>query len=110
MCSLCAALGGSRYWTDAAGRDAFAGDGRKVTLRAERERRVAFLDRLLGHYGLSIRDFGGNSYVLMDRRGRRENVYNLAGMWPQVEAMAATQVDPLDAALLERLAAGSNAT
>ncbi|MFG1294243.1 hypothetical protein [Xanthobacter variabilis] len=109
MCSLCAALGGSRYWTDAAGREAFSRGGHKVTLREERERRVAFLDRMLAHYGLSIRDWGGNSYVLMDRRGRRENVYNLAGIWALVDTMAATECDPLDPALLARLAPESPA-
>lgn len=107
MCSLCAALGGSRYWTDAAGNTAFSHDGRKVTLRAERMRRVAFLDLILGHYGLSVRDWGGNSYVLMDRRGRRENVYNLAGIWTLVDEMSAADCDPLDPELLARLQAAT---
>ncbi|PWR19498.1 hypothetical protein [Zavarzinia aquatilis] len=107
MCGLCAALGGSRYWTDAAGSDAFTRNGGKVTLRAERERRVAFLNRVLDHYGLTVHDWGGNSYVLSDRRGRRENVYNLEGIWSLVDRMAATDCDPLDPALLSRLGGAS---
>jgi len=103
MCSLCAALGGSRYWTDAAGHDEFRHNGGKVTLRVEREKRVNFLNHILAISGLSISDWGGNSYVLEDGNGRRENVYNLAGIWDAVDEMVTTPCDPLDADFLEKM-------
>lgn len=103
MCSLCAGLGGSRYWTDAAGQDAFRRHGRKVTLRSEREERVRLLDRVLGVYGVTIKDWGGNSYLLEDSQGRRQNVYNLAGIWEVLDRMTGRPCDPLDPVLLEHL-------
>jgi hypothetical protein len=74
-----------------------------MTLRRERENRVAFLNRLLGFYGISIKDWGGNSYVLQDRDGHRQNVYNLTGIWAAVDALNGGGSDPLDSALLEHL-------
>lgn len=105
MCGLCGALGGSRYWLDAAGQDQFSQGGQKVTLRSERENRIALLGPVLSHYGLAVFDWGGNSYVLTDRNGRRENVYTLTGLWEQVGQMTGQDCDPLDPALLERLQA-----
>lgn len=106
MCALCAALSGSRYWTDAAGNDAFRIDGAKVTLRKEREKRVALLNRVLAPKGIAIKDWGGNSYILQDGVGRRENVYNLAGVWTVVDRLGDGLCDPLDPDLLDILAQG----
>ncbi len=76
LCSLCAALGASRNWTDAAGQAAFSRMGNPVTLREERGRRVALLNAVLQQYGLSIADWGGNSYVMSNtRRPQREHVH-----------------------------------
>ncbi len=105
MCSLCAALGGSRAWTDAAGKAAFATAGRTVTIGAERRRRVSLLNEILAHYGLSIADWGGNSYVLSDAAGRTANMYTLGGIWAEVDRLAASACDPLDPDLVARLAA-----
>ncbi len=104
MCSLCAVLGGSRHWTDAAGQEPFSLDGGRVTLRAEREKRVGLLNRVLAIHGITLRDWGGTSFVLEDGAGRRENVYNLAGIWEAVHGLLGTAADPLDPALLDRLA------
>src|ERR1700722_11570910 len=96
MCSLCSALGGSRYWTDAAGQSALEATGLKTTLMAERRRRVALLNRVLEAYGLTVSDWGGSSYVLEDRDGRTANIYNLAGIWAQADRLADRLCDPLD--------------
>ena len=103
MCSLCAALGASRFWTDAAGHGAFRHNGGKLTLRHEREARVALLNRLLAPFGLRIRDWGGNSYVLQNHDGRRQNVYNLNGIWAAVDALIPGGCDPLDPRFLDTL-------
>ena len=103
MCSLCAALGASRNWTDAAGHDAFRRHGGKLTERAEREERVAILNRLLSARGITIADWGGNSFMLQNQTGRRENVYNLAGIWTHVQGMLGNALDPLAPELLAAL-------
>jgi hypothetical protein len=104
VCSLCAALGASRNWTDAAGHDAFRRHGGKVTVRQEREARVALLNLLLAPSGLRIRDWGGNSYMLEARDGRRQNVYNLNGIWAAADALIPGGCDPLDPRFLDTLA------
>jgi hypothetical protein len=103
VCSLCSALGASRYWTDAAGRDAFRRHDGKVTRRQEREARVALLNLLLAQSGVGVRDWGGNSYVLQNRDGRRLNVYNLNGIWESVEALTSHRCDPLDQHFIDTL-------
>lgn len=103
MCSLCAALGGSRNWTDAAGQAAFAKTGRTVTLREERARRVALLNVVLARYKLTISDWGGNSYVLCDFSGRTANMYTLGGIWADADRLASEPCDPLDPDLIASL-------
>lgn len=106
MCGLCGALGGSQYWTDAAGRAEFEHTGARIVRRRERAQRVALLDAMLQLHGLRVRDWGGNSYVLEDAAGRRENVYNLAGIWAAADALAAEPVDPLAQSWLQAIEAG----
>lgn len=103
MCSLCAALGGSRSWTDAAGKAAFSKGGHTVTLREERGRRVALLNCVLGHYGLQVADWGGNSYVMTNAAGQTANMYSLGGIWADADRLASEACDPLDEALIRRL-------
>jgi hypothetical protein len=107
MCSLCAALGGSRNWTDAAGQAAFAKTGRNVTLRDERSRRVALLNAVLVRYKLTISDWGGNSYVLSDAAGRTANMYTLGGIWSDADRLASEPCDPLDPDLIANLNASA---
>lgn len=103
MCSLCAALGGSRNWTDAAGQAAFAKTGRPISLREERGRRVALLNAILGRYSLTISDWGGNSYVLGNFSGQTANMYTLGGIWNDADRLASEPCDPLDPALIATL-------
>jgi hypothetical protein len=103
MCGLCAALGSGKDWTDAAGRPEFERTGRKVTRRSEREARTALVNGVVGHYGLALQDWGGNSFVLSDASGKAENIYNLAGIWAAAERLIGGPCDPLDPGLLNRL-------
>jgi hypothetical protein len=66
----------------------------------EREHRVAILNRLLNTRGIAVSDWGGNSFIVEDRTGRRHNVYNLAGIWTHVHDMLGEAMDPLAPALL----------
>jgi hypothetical protein len=101
MCSLCGVLGAEAQWSDAAGgRGAFAGRQGQVTRRQERQRRVRLANRVLGHYGLTIADFAGQSYVLRSPTGRSEIVPDLAAVWQAAGKLAGRPCDPLDPALL----------
>jgi len=109
MCALCAALGGSRFWTDAAGHEAFSRDGGKLSIRAERQERVRLLNSIAAFYAVSIRDWGGSSYMLENESGQRANVYNLNGIWSQLEELGGKACDPLEPGLLSYLAATQGA-
>jgi len=103
MCSLCAVLGGSAHWTDAAGRSEFERSGSKVTRRAERERRVGLLNAALSAHDLKVLDWGGNSYVVENTAGKSRNAYTVNAIWQAADDLAAAPVDPLDETFLDRL-------
>lgn len=94
---------------DAAGRDTFEIHGRRVSIGEERRKRVSIINRVLGHYGVSIRDWGGNSYVIADKSGRNENIYDLGGIWREADRLSERPCDPLDPALIDALRAASDA-
>ncbi len=103
MCSLCGVLGGPGHWTDgAAHADAFPNRG-ATTRRAERQRRTRLANAVLGHYGLTLTDWTGASYVLATRTGRTAMVDNLTELWAAAERLTEGTCDPLDEALLARL-------
>jgi hypothetical protein len=105
MCALCAVLGSSRYWTDAAGRAEFEADGVKVSKRHEHARRVQLANGVLQTFGLRLKDWGASSYVLENAAGKSEGVYHLNGIWAAAERLSGEVCDPLDEALIARLAA-----
>jgi hypothetical protein len=77
--------------------------GNAVTVREERGRRVALLNTVLQQYGLSIADWGGNSYVMSNAAGHSANMYTLGGIWADADRLSNTPCDPLDAGLIARL-------
>lgn len=104
MCGLCAALNASRNWTDLAGKSEFSLDGRPVNVRQERNQLVGVVNRVLAHYGVSVSDWGGSSYVVTNQRRQNENVLNLNGVWAAVDAlMEHERPDPLDERFLDQL-------
>ena len=98
MCALCGALGGESHWTDSAG-----GAGR--TRRHERLTRASLANTLLRHYGLSMSDWQGSSYMLRSATGGSVLIDNLTSLWPAAERLSGRRCDPLDDALLEKLTA-----
>ena len=58
---------------------------------------------VLGHYGLTVADWTGASYVLATRTGRTAMVDDLTGLWAAAEDLTGQRCDPLDEALLARL-------
>lgn len=103
MCSLCAVMGGSTHWTDAAGRSEFERSGLKVTRRAEREWRVSLLNAVLSVRGVKVLDWGGNSYVLEGTTGKSRNAYTINAIWQAADDLITTPVDPLDQEFLDQL-------
>lgn len=104
MCGLCGALGNSQFWTDAAGHADFRRNGSTLTRRQEREQLVGLVNRVLRGSGLSLRDWGGNSYVIEGARGKLDSVYNIGGIWAAIDRVTSgDEIDPLDGDLLERL-------
>ncbi len=101
MCGLCGVFGAEAHWTDAARPDGRSGlpPGAR-TRRQERLHRVGLANKVLKHYGLTLADWDGNSFVLRSRTGRAEIVQHLAGLWPVAERMASRRCDPLDLALI----------
>jgi hypothetical protein len=108
MCGLCGVFEGEAHWTDAGGPERPPGGappGRPR--RQERLYRVALANRVLEHYGLTLTDWAGTSYVLGSRTGRSEIVPHLAALWPVAERMAGRRCDPLDPALITALEGGA---
>ncbi len=104
MCGLCGILGGRGHWTDpATNPGAFAGRGDSHTLARERQVRTALVNRVLGHYALSLKDWNAASYVLRGGTGKTALVDNLSQMWAEAEAMTGRECDPLDEDLIAAL-------
>jgi hypothetical protein len=107
MCGLCGVFEGVAHWTDAAAPEGPSGEAAPgPTRRRERLYRVALANRVLEHYGLTLTDWAGTSYVLGSRTGRSEIVQHLAALWRVAERMAGRRCDPLDPALLAALEGG----
>ena len=103
MCALCAVLGRSNHWTDAAGRSEFSVAGNKLTRRYERGRRAALIKPVVEYLGLDLDDWGGTSWLISDRAGRSEEVYQLTEIWAAAERLAGRTCDPLDPDFIEHL-------
>ena len=89
MCALCGVLR-NEHWAD-------EGAGRRA-----RVIRVALLERVLGYFGLGLREWAGQ-YVVSDGKGRSEVAADLASVWAAAERLAGRSLDPLDEGLVAAL-------
>ncbi len=97
MCILCYGLTGEEHWTDTR-----VGAEATASLRA---RRRALLSQLLGAHGLDYRDdTTGVTSLVSNRKGAVEVARSLGEVWAAAEKLAKHPLDPLEPALLERLA------
>lgn len=87
MCALCSVIL-NEHWAEQDG-------GRRARML-----RVALLDRVLGHFGLSLSDWAGGVYVLRDRKGAAAVVRDLGGVWSEAERLLGRPLDPLDGELV----------
>lgn len=92
MCVLCGALL-SDHWAEADG-------GRRA-----RAVRVRLLNHVLGHYGLSLRDWAGSVYTVLDGKGGSAVVQDVGTLWQAAEELAGRPLDPLDPELIASLEA-----
>ena len=90
MCALCGALL-DEHWVE------------QGSSRRERVSRVRLANRVLGHFGLRLDDWGGRVYVLRDRKGRAVVVTNLGTVWAEAERLTGQALDPLDPGLVAAL-------
>ena len=96
MCILCYGLTGEEHWTDAR-----VGAEATASLRA---RRRAVLTNVMAAHGLDYKDdTTGVTALVSNRKGSVEVARSLGEVWAAAEKLAKHPLDPLDAALLERI-------
>ena len=105
MCALCGVLMDGLHWPEAgtnAGRSDDAPQGHQRQL--DRDYRITLINRVIGHYGCTARDFAGSQYVVQNLSGgASEVVINLPQMWQAMENITRKIADPLDTKLIGRL-------
>lgn len=92
MCGFCGAFGAEDHWTGDPGTP-------DATPAAERQRRAAAANRVLGRYGLRLAPWGSR-YTLSSRTGRSQLVDHYGALWPAAEALSGRACDPLDPAAI----------
>ncbi|HYM04265.1 MAG TPA: hypothetical protein VET85_15030 [Stellaceae bacterium] len=105
MCALCGVLGGNGHWSDSASAPAaFAGRSEPQTRLRERQARTRLLNTVLKPYGVVVKDWSGNAYLLSSLTGRTEIVDTLGALWGAAERLSGRLCDPLDEKILGILA------
>jgi hypothetical protein len=104
MCSLCGILGCDDHWTSAIARPSvYTRNTDRLSRRREAANRIKLANVLLEPRRLKLAEWQGTSYVLSSPTGSTRVFESLAHLWPEAEAMAGHDFDPLDAAFLDRL-------
>ncbi|MGD9536335.1 MAG: hypothetical protein AB7P52_09135 [Alphaproteobacteria bacterium] len=95
MCLLCSSLIDARHWSD--------GERDETARRRERRRRRLLLAAVLGHYGLTLKPWGGEGYLLATAHGATELAGDLSDLWAAVERATGGRCDPFDPGLIAAL-------
>ena len=104
MCALCGVLGGKGHWSDSASAPAAFARTEPQTRLRERQARTRILNTVLKHYGVVVRDWSGNTYLLTSRTGRTAIVDTIGEIWNAAEQLSGRTCDPLDERCLAALA------
>jgi len=95
MCVLCGALGGKPGW----------GEQRGPSARQEKFLREQLLARIVEHYGLQLKPWAGEGYLLGRCSGPTQLAQSLSALWEVVERTSGISCDPLAPELLSSLQA-----
>lgn len=90
MCSLCFALAPD-HWSE------------EVSTARARAARVRLANRVLRHFGLSLRDWAGAWYVVADAKGKSTIARDLGSVWLAAEQTLGRPLSPLDPELVAAL-------
>jgi hypothetical protein len=89
MCGMCGLLGGGRHWSNTVA----AGEG--ASARRQRLVQVAYANRLLAGFRLTLVDFHGQSFVLSSPTGAQIIIDDFMKVWKAAETMLGYPLDPL---------------
>lgn len=105
MCALCGVLMDGPHWTEAGTDGARSDDAPERHQRQlDRDYRISLINRVLGYYGCSARDWASSQYIVQNMSGgASEVVINLPQLWQAMENITRSVADPLDAGLITRL-------
>lgn len=106
MCEVCAVFGAGEHWSDfsRARNERYPFDD-ILHYRAERQRRIAILNRMLDGSSVAAKDYDGEAIEIFDRQGRTRIAATLNDVWPAVEKFADQRFDPLDPQFLRKIGA-----
>ena len=101
MCALCGVLGGAEHWMAAVPRPGvFTRNTDPASRRRERVKQVAAANRVLNHYGMTLADWQGSTFILSSATGKTEIVDHLSHLWTAAERLLGRPCDPLDEGLI----------
>lgn len=96
MCEVCAIFGAGEHWSDfARSRNERFPFGEIQNYRLERKRRIEVLNRLLRPRSLRCEDWDGETLAVIDRHGRSRLAATLTDVWPTIEVLSGSKIDPL---------------
>jgi len=95
MCGLCGLWGESAHWTSTAAARA-QGGGSLLPLRA-RAQQLACIVRIAAGAGVTVRDWGGSTWIVSNASGASEIVGSLPEVWRAAETLSGRRIDPLQA-------------
>lgn len=110
MCVLCGELIMTVHWTDQPLHDIEYKSNTKIvagSMQHQRMRtrlkRADISNKILKYYGLSLKEFNGSRYILFDKKGASQVIYDLGSLWKTASDMCHKQLDPLDTSFLNFL-------
>ena len=104
MCSLCGILGADDHWSSPVARSGvYSRNGEPLTRRREAAERRRIVNTVLATRHMKLDDWQGTSYVLSTATGQVKVFDALSHLWPEAEALAHVEFDPLDPILLAKL-------
>jgi hypothetical protein len=97
MCGLCGAFGATDHWADGLVSGVSSPS-------AERRRRAAAANKILGCYGLKLTEWA-NRFTLVSRTGKSAIVDNFGSLWVEAERISGRVCDPLDPTVIAKMEA-----